>query len=98
MNRHPKIQPQHLERLAYVYIRQSTLYQVGKNLESQDLQYQLTHRAQVLGWTADQVVLSSSYLSSSAFSSRRSSSTLHQWVGNSTCFHCYPLESQAIAP
>jgi DNA invertase Pin-like site-specific DNA recombinase len=57
VNRHHKIQPQHVERLAYVYIRQSTLYQVGKNLESQDLQYQLTHRAQVLGWAADQVIV-----------------------------------------
>ena len=55
MSRHPKIQPQHLERLAYVYIRQSTLRQVGQNLESQDLQYQLAQRAQSLGWADDQV-------------------------------------------
>jgi len=55
MNGHPKIQGSHLERLAYVYIRQSSLRQVEENLESQDLQYQLVKRAQGFGWTAGQV-------------------------------------------
>jgi hypothetical protein len=50
MNANPKIQPQHLERQAYVYIRQSTMKQVEHNLESHDLQYQLVQRAQGLGW------------------------------------------------
>ena len=45
-----KITPQHLERNACVYIRQSSLRQVEENLESQDLQYQLVQRAQALGW------------------------------------------------
>jgi DNA invertase Pin-like site-specific DNA recombinase len=66
MNRHPKVQPQHIERLAYVYIRQSTLRQVGQNLESQDLQYQLTQRAQSLGWTDDQVIIIDDDLGKSA--------------------------------
>lgn len=57
MSRHPKIQPQHLERLVYVYVRQSTPQQVKRNLESQDLQYQLAQRAQALGWQEDQVVI-----------------------------------------
>jgi DNA invertase Pin-like site-specific DNA recombinase len=66
MNRHPKVQSQHLERLAYVYIRQSTLRQVGQHLESQDLQYQLAHRAQSLGWAGDQVIIIDDDLGKSA--------------------------------
>jgi DNA invertase Pin-like site-specific DNA recombinase len=57
MNQHPKVQPAHLERLAYVYIRQSSLRQVEEHLESQDLQYQLAQRAQSLGWASGQVVV-----------------------------------------
>ena len=34
-----KIQLQHLERKAILYIRQSSAYQVTHNLESQKLQY-----------------------------------------------------------
>jgi hypothetical protein len=56
MNGH-KILPQHLERQAYVYVRQSSPRQVEEHLESQDLQYQLVHRAQALGWAESQVVV-----------------------------------------
>ena len=57
MNAHPKIQTSHLEQLAYVYIRQSSMRQVEENLESQDLQYQLVGRAQAFGWSQAQVVV-----------------------------------------
>ena len=57
MNSHPKIHDHHRQRLAYIYIRQSTLRQVTENQESQDLQYQLVHRAQSLGWSASQMVV-----------------------------------------
>ena len=57
MNESGKIYPQHLERMAYVYIRQSTLRQVAENLESHALQYQLGQRAQTLGWPKAQVVV-----------------------------------------
>lgn len=50
MNAQPKIQSTHLERQAYVYIRQSSMRQVEENLESQDLQYQLVGRARAFGW------------------------------------------------
>ena len=43
----------HLERLAVVYIRQSSVYQVEHNLESQKRQYQLVDRAHALGWLPD---------------------------------------------
>lgn len=45
-----KIRAEHLERGAYVYIRQSTLEQVREHRESQRRQYALAERAQALGW------------------------------------------------
>jgi DNA invertase Pin-like site-specific DNA recombinase len=47
----PLIQNLHLSRQAIVYLRQSSFAQVTHNRESLDLQYQLTERAQALGWT-----------------------------------------------
>ena len=46
-----KIKAQHLERGAYVYVRQSTPYQVRNNLESKERQYALEGRAQQLGFS-----------------------------------------------
>jgi len=43
-----KISAKHLERAAYVYIRQSTLQQVRQNLESSRRQYALQERARKL--------------------------------------------------
>jgi DNA invertase Pin-like site-specific DNA recombinase len=68
MNSQSKIQSIHLERSAYVYIRQSTMKQVEENLESQDLQYQLVKRAQVLGWEAARVTVIDDDLGKSAVS------------------------------
>ena len=45
-----KIQGRHRDRLAVVYVRQSTLQQVGRHPESTRLQYALAERAQQLGW------------------------------------------------
>jgi DNA invertase Pin-like site-specific DNA recombinase len=49
---HPKILDLHRKKLAVIYVRQSSLYQVENHLESQKRQYQLTDRAQHLGWAA----------------------------------------------
>ena len=68
MSEHAKILPLHLERQAYVYIRQSSMGQVRENLESQDLQYQLGHRAHALGWHPDQVTVIDDDLGKSAVS------------------------------
>ncbi len=57
MSKHAKIHAPHLERLAYVYIRQSSPRQVEQNLESQDLQYQLVNHARALGWAEEQIVV-----------------------------------------
>jgi DNA invertase Pin-like site-specific DNA recombinase len=52
-----KIRPRHRDRLAIVYVRQSTPQQVVSNRESADLQYQLRQRAVTLGWTDDRVLI-----------------------------------------
>ena len=50
-----KIQPTHCDRLAYVYVRQSTPWQVLENRESTERQYQLQSRAIALGWSSSRV-------------------------------------------
>ena len=52
-----KIQGRHRDRLALVYIRQSTLQQVGRHPESTRLQYALAERAQQLGWARERIVV-----------------------------------------
>jgi DNA invertase Pin-like site-specific DNA recombinase len=52
-----KIQRHHLERLAVVYVRQSTMQQVDRHQESTRLQYGLVERAVDLGWSRSQVLL-----------------------------------------
>jgi len=52
-----KIQTGHLNRLAVVYVRQSTLQQVERHRESTRLQYALAERAVELGWSADQILV-----------------------------------------
>ncbi|MGH7331262.1 MAG: recombinase family protein [Candidatus Rokuibacteriota bacterium] len=50
-----KIHATHHERLAYVYVRQSTPWQVVENRESTERQYQLHSRAVALGWAPSRV-------------------------------------------
>lgn len=52
-----KIQPHHFERLAVVYIRQSSLRQLAENHESTELQYHLVYRAHDLGWRPDRILV-----------------------------------------
>jgi DNA invertase Pin-like site-specific DNA recombinase len=52
-----KILPRHLERLAVVYVRQSTLQQVLVHQESTRLQYSLVRRAVTLGWDEARVLV-----------------------------------------
>lgn len=46
----------HLKRKAYLYIRQSTLYQAEQNPESLERQYDFRKQALNLGWHEDQIV------------------------------------------
>ena len=50
-----KVQGRHRDRLAIVYVRQSTLRQVEQNQESTRLQYALVERALRLGWARERV-------------------------------------------
>src|SRR5208337_5573243 len=51
-----KITVEHLQRIAYVYVRQSTPDQLVHNLECQRRQYGLADRARQLGWTSVEVI------------------------------------------
>src|ERR1700675_356901 len=51
-----KILRRHQERLAIVYIRQSTVQQVERHQESTRLQYALVDRAFQFGWAAETII------------------------------------------
>jgi DNA invertase Pin-like site-specific DNA recombinase len=57
MNEASKVQPHHLERGAYLYIRQSSMRQVVENVESTKRQYALRGRATALGWRDEQIIV-----------------------------------------
>ena len=63
-----KVTTAHLSRLAYLYVRQSTLRQVLENTESTHRQYALQGRAVALGWPLDRVVVIDSDLGQSGAS------------------------------
>jgi DNA invertase Pin-like site-specific DNA recombinase/transposase-like protein len=52
-----KIRDRHLDRLAMVYVRQSSPQQVIENRESRERQYALAPFAERLGWPAERVVI-----------------------------------------
>ena len=52
---HFKVKSQHLQRDAYLYIRQSSMRQVLENTESTKRQYELRERALALGWQSEQI-------------------------------------------
>jgi DNA invertase Pin-like site-specific DNA recombinase/uncharacterized protein YndB with AHSA1/START domain len=55
MSANEKIKSMHLQRFAYVYVRQSTAAQVQHNRESTERQYKLKDRAVQLGWPSSQI-------------------------------------------
>jgi len=50
-----KVRTVHLQRDAYLYVRQSSMRQVLENTESTKRQYQLRERALALGWISEQI-------------------------------------------
>jgi DNA invertase Pin-like site-specific DNA recombinase len=54
--KHEKIGPQHLERKAILYVRQSSAHQVLHNRESSALQYAMRERLSDLGWSRIEIV------------------------------------------
>ena len=57
MSQSTAVTADHLRRLAYLYVRQSSLQQVHEHQESTARQYALKRRALALGWAADQIVV-----------------------------------------
>jgi DNA invertase Pin-like site-specific DNA recombinase len=57
MSENSKVAASHLQRAAFVYIRQSTQGQVERNTESTERQYALVERAIELGFAREQVVV-----------------------------------------
>ncbi len=53
----PKVQADHLDRQALIYVRQSSLAQVLENTGSQARQYDLRQRAFELGWPQERIVV-----------------------------------------
>jgi len=64
-----KVKPSHLDKLAIVYVRQSTQQQVLENRESTARQYALVDRAVALGWLRERVVVIDEDLGQSGASS-----------------------------
>jgi DNA invertase Pin-like site-specific DNA recombinase len=56
-SRSTKIHERHLDRLAIVYVRQSSPQQVLEHKESRERQYALADTAVALGWTKDRVCI-----------------------------------------
>ena len=54
-----KIDQRHLERLAIVYVRQSTPQQIVEHRESLARQYALSDYAQALGWSSGRILSAS---------------------------------------
>lgn len=52
-----KIHPRHLERLAVVYVRQSTVHQVHRHRESTQVQYSLVGLAERLQWPRERILV-----------------------------------------
>jgi DNA invertase Pin-like site-specific DNA recombinase len=65
-----KVTAEHLQRKAYLYVRQSTLHQVNENTESTRRQYDLRRRAVALGWLEEDVIVIDSDLGQSGASAQ----------------------------
>ena len=71
MSEGSKVSSGHLERCAYLYIRQSTLKQVIENAESTKRQYALRDRAIGLGWPPGRIIVIDSDLGQSGATADR---------------------------
>ncbi len=68
-SRHEKVTTHHLQRKAYLYVRQSTLRQVFEHQESTKRQYALRAQAVALGWQEENIEVIDSDLGQSGASS-----------------------------
>jgi DNA invertase Pin-like site-specific DNA recombinase len=92
-----KITSKHLERAAYVYIRQSTLQQVRHNLESNRRQYGLETRARELGFTTVVIVDDDLGISGAGHRERLGFARLLTAVCNGEVGGVFALEASRLA-
>jgi DNA invertase Pin-like site-specific DNA recombinase len=92
-----KIEKGHLDRAAYVYVRQSSLMQVEQNLESQRRQYGLAERAKELGWRDIRVIDEDLGRSGSGCVERRGFETLLSEVCQGRADAVFAIEASRLA-
>ncbi len=92
-----KITDEHLERSAYIYVRQSTLQQVRQNVESKRRQYELGDRARNLGFGNVIVVDEDLGVSGSGSSERPGFTRLLAAVCNGEVGAVFALEASRLA-
>jgi len=92
-----KIQKNHLDRAAFVYVRQSSPAQVEQNLESQRRQYGLVERAKELGWRDVRVIDEDLGRSGSGRVERRGFETLLSEVCQGKAGAVFAIEASRLA-
>jgi len=94
-----KIQTHHRQKMAYVYLRQSTMAQVHHHQESTQRQYALKDRAQELGWRTDQIRVLDADLGSSGtqMNNRRDFQTLVADVSLEKVGAVFALEASRLS-
>ena len=99
MNGRGKLSTRHLERLAVVYVRQSSLRQVRENRESTARQYALREHALSLGWPAERIVTLDADLgmSGAATGARQGFEQLKQEVAHGRVGAVFGLEVSRFA-
>ena len=85
-----KVQPDHLQRLAYIYVRQSSLAQVQEHQESTRRQYELQQRAWQLGWAQERIVVVDVDLGHSASDPHTSRGGFDQFVTRARRINAQP--------
>jgi type IV pilus biogenesis protein CpaD/CtpE len=93
-----KVTATHLRRDAYLYVRQSTLYQVANNTESGRRQYDLRGRATALGWPAERVIVIDVDQGQSGASSADREGFKRPWVKPGSCSAWNAPDSPATTP
>jgi DNA invertase Pin-like site-specific DNA recombinase len=92
-----KVNSQHLERAACVYIRQSTLQQVRNNVESSRRQYALEERARSLGFKSVVVIDDDLGISGTGSRARPGFARLLAAVCNGEVGGVFALEASRLA-
>lgn len=87
----------HLNRLAIVYVRQSSPQQVMENRESRERQYALAEFAKRLGWTFERIIVidEDQGLSGKSADNRARISAVDGRSQPQSCWHCTRAGTQS---